>query len=108
MPIMSENPCADGHPELRLLIEVTTFSDRLPVMHCRRCGENLSFEDAVRNDERIKLAKPSPRVLAYVVRDPNTGAETGYPPEAVRIVHEDQSVFTVQHGSVIETWELKS
>lgn len=30
-------------------------------------------------------------VIAYVVRDPNTGGEVGYPPEAVRIVRKEQS-----------------
>lgn len=33
----------------------------------------------------------APRVLAYVVRDPNTGIETGYPPEAVRTVLAERS-----------------
>lgn len=59
MPIMPENLCANGHQELSLMKEVTTFHDRLPVMHCNRCGENLGVEDAIRNDERIQIAKAS-------------------------------------------------
>lgn len=57
MPILPENPCADGHPELALMTLATTLLDDLPVMVCNRCGERLSFEDAVRNDERLKIAQ---------------------------------------------------
>lgn len=57
MPTMPENPCADGHPELRLMTEVTSFSDRLPVMHCNRCESTMTFEAAIRNDERIKIVQ---------------------------------------------------
>lgn len=53
------NPCAESHQELSLMLKVTSLTDRLPVMHCNRCGENLSYEDAVRNDERIQIRKAS-------------------------------------------------
>lgn len=167
MPTQKINPCLDSHQELSLMTEVTSFGDQLPVMHCNRCGTSLSFEDAVRNDERLKLGlkyarvpyvdlteqeldaiqdwialhdidyhrvlidgrierdpatgdwlvealdhaeQPSGtvtlrqpfkadlpwparvlarRVLAYVVRDPDLGTETGYSPDAVRIVYEE-------------------
>lgn len=60
-----DDPCRYGHPELKLMIEVTTFRDRLPVMHCNRCGAQLGFEEAVRNDERIKWAAEFDRAAAW-------------------------------------------
>lgn len=57
MPTLPDNPCADGHPELKLLIEVTHLGERLPAYHCNRCGDRLGYEDAIRNDERIKIAR---------------------------------------------------
>lgn len=55
MATMPTNPCADSHPELALLIEITSLSDRLPKFLCNRCGDQLGFEQAVRNDERLQL-----------------------------------------------------
>lgn len=56
MATMSPNPCAEGHQELALMLDVTAFGDSTQQMRCNRCGNTLDFEDAVRNDERIRIA----------------------------------------------------
>lgn len=49
-------PCPDGHQELKLMTEVTTLADHPDrAMMCNACNHVLTFEDAVRNDERMKL-----------------------------------------------------
>jgi len=77
MPTFKPGLCAERHQELSLMTEATTFCDRLPVMHCRRCGENLSFEEAVRNDERIKIARDIQALHDRFVEDGGLLAELG-------------------------------
>lgn len=55
MTIIPANPCRFGHPELKLFADITTYYDRLPQMLCPRCGSALSYEEAVRNDERLRM-----------------------------------------------------
>lgn len=99
MPIMSENPCASGHPELKLLLEVTSFSDRLPVMHCRRCGENLPYEQAIRNDERLK-------VTARLVERVQVEAKTASPALVAHYVTIEAMHIVAQHDGDAQRCEV--
>lgn len=50
-------PCPDGHQELQLMTECTTLTDTERQMLCNRCCHAMSFEDAVRNNERMQLGR---------------------------------------------------
>lgn len=58
------SPCAEGHPELSLMKNVTALRDVETMLSCLRCGEILSFEEAVRNDERIRWAAEFERLAS--------------------------------------------
>jgi hypothetical protein len=57
MPIMPENQCADSHQELALMTVCTSLRDVNAMLLCNRCGDTVTFEAAVRNDERMKIAR---------------------------------------------------
>src|SRR5688572_13526088 len=50
-------PCEDGHQELKLMKEITSLTDTERQMMCNRCCHAMTFEEAVRNDERIKAKR---------------------------------------------------
>jgi hypothetical protein len=66
------NPCALGHEELGLMRNMTTFRDVDTVMMCTRCGKPMTFENAVRNDERIRWAA----AFAAMANEHRSGART--------------------------------
>lgn len=57
MPTLRENPCVDSHQELALMSNVTSLLDVNAMMLCNRCGDTMTFEDAVRNDERMRIVR---------------------------------------------------
>lgn len=65
MATAPENPCRWGHPELGLMANITTLLDVNTVLRCPRCKNFLSFEDAVRNDERMRWAAKFDEAAAW-------------------------------------------
>jgi len=66
MPKVEFDPCEEGHPELAQLVDVSTLRDRLPRYRCPRCSTDLTFEDAIRNDERMKILADMPRLVGMI------------------------------------------
>ncbi len=60
-------PCPGGHQELKLMKEITSLTDTERQMMCNLCCHAMSFEDAVRNDERMKIGRLDAELAAVNV-----------------------------------------
>lgn len=70
MTVLAANPCEAGHQGIALLKDVTTLGERLPRYLCNRCGTILTFEQAIRNDERLIVTEAIATALEGVSADP--------------------------------------